>query len=74
MINRSPVEQWQIAMPDVLPYKGGTVVCLTKSLVEKGFMHGPVPDIVEPVDFDKFVAGIKDLGLYWLPLNQPPLR
>ncbi len=29
--------------------------------------------IVKPVDFEKFTAAIKDVGLYWLVLNQPPL-
>ncbi len=29
--------------------------------------------IVKPVDFDKFVQAITELGLYWLLLNQPPI-
>jgi len=29
--------------------------------------------IVKPVDFDKFVESVKDLGFYWLLFNQPPI-
>ena len=28
----------------------------------------------KPVDYDHFVAASRDLGLYWLVLNQPPPR
>lgn len=29
--------------------------------------------IVKPVDFDQFTKVIKDLGFYWVLLNEPPL-
>jgi two-component system response regulator len=28
--------------------------------------------IVKPVDFDRFAQSIRDLGLYWMVLNEPP--
>ena len=30
--------------------------------------------IVKPVDFDKLVEAVQDIGLYWLLLNEPPRR
>ena len=29
-------------------------------------------DIVKPVDFEQFTAAVRELGLYWVLLNQPP--
>jgi two-component system response regulator len=52
------------------------VVVLTSSKEESDIIEtyklGVNSYIVKPVDFDKFVATIRDLGLYWLLLNQPP--
>lgn len=52
------------------------VIVLTSSKEEsdmiKSYQLGVNSYIVKPVDFDKFVDSIKDLGLYWLLLNQLP--
>jgi response regulator of citrate/malate metabolism len=28
--------------------------------------------IVKPVDFDKFIESVRNIGFYWLLLNQQP--
>jgi two-component system, response regulator len=54
------------------------VVVLTASKEESDIVEtyslGANSYIVKPVDFDKFVETVKHLGLYWLLLNQPPVR
>ena len=55
------------------------VVVLTSSQedhdLDRCYELGVNSYIVKPVDFEKFTAAIKDLGLYWLVLNlnQAPL-
>ncbi len=52
------------------------VIVLTSSKDEsdliKSYRLGVNSYIMKPVDFDKFVNAIRDIGLYWLLLNQQP--
>ena len=54
------------------------VVVLTSSTEEndivESYQLGVNSYIVKPVDFDKFVDSVRNMGLYWLLLNQPPSR
>ena len=56
--------------------RGIPVVMLTSSKedrdLEKAYRLGVNSFVVKPVEFDKFVAAVELLGLYWALLNQNP--
>jgi two-component system response regulator len=53
------------------------VVILTSSKEERdlanGYGLGANSYIQKPVDFDQFRETVKNVGLYWLVINQPPV-
>lgn len=53
------------------------VVVLTSSREERDILEtynlGVNSYIVKPIDFEQFTQAVRDLGLYWLLLNQVPL-
>jgi CheY-like chemotaxis protein len=52
------------------------VVILTSSAeqrdVEECYELGANAYVVKPVEFEKFIAAVLELGLFWMILNEPP--
>lgn len=53
------------------------VVVLTSSQegpdIAEAYRLGANSYIVKPVEFERFTESVRELGLYWLLLNQPPV-
>lgn len=54
------------------------VVMLTSSREERDIVRsyglGVNAYVVKPVDFGEFIEAIRELGLFWAVINQPPVR
>jgi two-component system, response regulator len=52
------------------------IVVLTSSKEEsdryRSYVRGVNAYVQKPVDFDEFASAVRELGLFWLVLNQPP--
>ena len=54
------------------------VVILTSSKEEsdliKGYQYGVNAYVVKPVEFHKFIDAVKQLGVFWVFINEPPVN
>jgi two-component system response regulator len=54
------------------------IVVLTSSKEERDIIEtyklGVNAYIVKPVEFEKFVSAVSEIGFFWLILNQPPIK
>ena len=52
------------------------VIVLTSSKedpdIQECYRLGVNSYVVKPVEFDKFISSVSELGLYWMVINQPP--
>jgi two-component system response regulator len=52
------------------------VVMLTSSNIDidvaRGYLLGANSYVQKPVDFEQFRATIRELGVYWMTMNEPP--
>jgi CheY-like chemotaxis protein len=52
------------------------IVMLTASREERdlveSYRSGVNAYMVKPIDFDQFVAAVKEIGMFWAVLNEPP--
>ena len=57
--------------------KGIPMVMLTSSREEKDLVEsyslGVNAYVVKPVSFEKFIETIKQIGIFWTLINEPPL-
>lgn len=54
------------------------IIMLTSSSeepdIEQAYNLGANSYIVKPVEFDKFVESLKNVGFYWMLINKPPVK
>jgi len=55
----------------IIPVVVLTSSCETPDLIEF-YEHGVNAYVVKPVDFNEFARAIKQLGLFWAVVNEPP--
>jgi CheY-like chemotaxis protein len=65
-----------LKLPQVDGLEGTPVVMLTSSREERDLVTsynlGVNAFVVKPVGFDQFFEAIRDLGMFWAVLNEPP--
>ena len=49
-----------------------SAVSTEKRFITQGYKSGAVDYVVKPVDFREFIEAVRDLGVFWAVLNEPP--